>query len=85
MIELKSEKKDSLSKVARKHRVQANLYFDFAAVVDNVSIEGGTRREDISDDYSHYKQYKDDDDQSKGCASNHEGEIIVISESCFEC
>jgi hypothetical protein len=65
--------------------VQANLYFDFAAVDDDVSIEGGTRREDISDDYSHYKRHKDDDDQSEGCANNNEGEIVVISESCFEC
>jgi hypothetical protein len=71
--------------VARKHIVQANLYFDFAAVDDDVSIEGGTRREDISDDYSHYKRHKDDDDQSEGCANNNEGEIVVISESCFEC
>jgi hypothetical protein len=77
--------KRSSSKAAMKCTVKADLYLDFAAVVDNVSVEGGTRREDISDDFTHYKEYKDNDDQSEGVANKDEGEIVVISESCFEC
>lgn len=79
------ESKSTRKKSATKRTVKADLYLDFAAVVDNVPVEGGTRREDISDDFTHYNKYKDDDDQSEGAAKKDEGEIIVISESCFEC
>jgi hypothetical protein len=85
VIESKSKTKKSPYKAATKRTVQADLYLDFAAVVDNVPVEGGTRREDISDDFTHYKEYEDNDDQSEGAAKKDEGEIVVISESCFEC
>lgn len=85
MIESKGKTKNYLYEAAMKPTVQADLYLDFAAVVDDVPVEGGTRREDISDDFTHYKEYKDNDDHSEGAAKKDEGEIVVISESCFEC
>jgi hypothetical protein len=85
VTESKSNTKKSPYKAAMKGTVQADLYLDFSAVVDNVPVEGGTRCEDISDDFTHYNEYKDDDDQSEGAAKKDEGEIVVISESCFEC